>query len=900
MVSGVNINVTFKQPNRQPTKKPKKKTGLGYSFFHGANSFFDKILRAIFVTFLFILDFVMFIYSINGKLFEDGSFNEAVLWIFCGVFGIAVILMLLLSFSSLAQNIFCAIFTLVMTLIFFNQFALFDVNTFIELWLEEHASALTFIGIIPSSFLVGLILGAVVLFSFCYTLPMLLICLAIVSSVILGVVQAEFKHVLPKTEYVVTKELNGAVAPKRENSLVYMMLPKFPSYHFLSTVKDINFRELRDLMVGFYAVNDFEIYPNAFVQKNDTVSNIVDIYNQVDYTSTTSGIRGYAEILNDWNFLHGILNNYGLEDNLLYQALKQDGYTISTYTMPGFNLCYNKDALVSDRCVEKAYKVVKLYDKKATLERNIYALLGEWVLSINNRELQDVAKMLINSSSLRGFKVISQNRRVSIEGSPALFEQMGTDYSKDKIGTAYMAYVDLPSDIYMYDQYCNIKPRKEWIAAKDNSLFRGGIDAKRKAYADQSKCLIGMMQMFMEDFLRDEKHNKTDIVVQGVSTIKEFAGMTAGAYNNFVADKLVSMGVRKAKAPAFLVNTKVCLASDITKSLISGKEYCYTVENMRMSTDEMFNLQQNLINNAVIRGSKITNIVGNYRDWYEEFKNNSPYYRARREKAIEELVRQQMEREEEARRAYLRGERAEPVPTPVAAKPEPIIEDSQKQEDKTIEPAVLAAQQENEVAAKPVEDVKQQENEAIAKPIEDVKQQEEANTIEPKAADEIIEKSVEENEQPQEKTAGAAGEQNAQVTVSAEQVSVPESQEEEKTAKKELALENNVEAVVEQAAETAQPQEASAETARENVSADVTAADSPAQKAKDTVKINVVDENAQPENMPAVEGALNDVVAEKAVSAKEQVVRSGETAEIENPVPAGEVSAATDLAENRE
>lgn len=694
MVSTVNTNTA--------NKKVRKKKGFGYTLLHGANRFYDRILRAIYMTLLFVLDFIMFIYSINGRMLEDGAPNEAVLWIFGGMFGFALIMMLLLSFSSLAQNIFCALFTLIMTLIFFNQFALFDVNTFIETWLKEHASALTFIGIIPSSFLVGLIFGIIVVLTFCYTLPILLMCLAILASIISGVTQTEFKQVLPKTEYVVTKDLGVANASKKEDSLVYMMLPKFPSYHFLSTVKDVNFRELRDLMIGFYAVNDFEIYPNAFVQKNDTVSNIVDIYNQVDYTSTTSGIRGYAEILNDWNFVHGTLNDYSLEDNLLYQTLKKEGYTISTYPMPGFNFCYNNDAMNSDRCVEKAYKTVNLYDKKATLERNIYALLCEWILSINNRELQSVAKMFVSSSTLRGYNVISQNRRVSIEGSAAIFEKISEDYGKDKIGNVYMAYVDLPSDIYIYDQYCNIKPRKEWIAAKDSSLSRGGIDAKRKAYADQAKCLIGMMQMFMEDFLQDEKHNKTDIVIQGVSTIKEYAGMTAGAYNNFVANKLVSMGIRRAEKPSFLVNTDVCLASDITKSLVNGKEFCYTIENMRMSTDEMFNLQQNLVNNAVIRGSKITNIAENYRDWYEEFKNNSPYYKVKREKAIEELVRQQMAQETEARRAYLRGERAEPVPTPVAAKTVPVVEKPQVAEEKT-EAQVVATSQPEVNANKPEE-----------------------------------------------------------------------------------------------------------------------------------------------------------------------------------------------------
>lgn len=642
MVSGVNMK-----------KKAKKNSEFVLRLLNGANCFYDRIFRALYITLLFVLDFVMFVYSINGRLMDNGVFNEAILWIVGGVFGIALVLMFLLSFSGLAQNIICTAMTMLLTLVFFYQFALFDIDNFIEVWLAKNASALTFIGVIPSAILIALLLGCVIFFAFGYTFPIILFCFALATSIIVGVWLSEFEDKQPVGEYVVTKDFNNTVADKDGSSLVYFMLPRFPSYHFLSTVKDINFRELRDLMIGFYAVNDFEIYPNAFVQKNNTVSNIVDIYNQVDYTSTKSGIRGYAEIINDWNFVHGSLNNFALEDNLLYQELKKSGYRVSTYPMPEFNFCYNKDNMDTDRCVEKANKVAPLYDDKSTLEKNIYALLGEWVLSLNSKNLNFVAKMLIDSSYLRGMKVISQNRRVSEEGSAALLGQVGSDYARDGSGVAYMAYVDLPSDFYIYDEFCNIKPRKNWVAMKDNTLVRGGIDAKRQAYADQAKCAIGLLQMFMEDFLQDEKRGKTDVIVQGVSTIKEFSSMSAGQYENFVSDKLVSLGIRKASSPEFVVDTKVCLASDITKTLITGNESCYSLDNMKMSSDEQYNLEQNLRNNAVIRGGLIISIAENYRDWYEEFKNNSPFYKAKRERVIEERVRREMQLEAEARRAYL-------------------------------------------------------------------------------------------------------------------------------------------------------------------------------------------------------------------------------------------------------
>ena len=186
-----------------------------------------------------------------------------------------------------------------------------------------------------------------------------------------------------------------------------------------------------------------------------------------------------------------------------------------------------------------------------------------------------------------------------------------------------MVYVDLPSDIFIYDEYCNLKPRKDWVALKDNSLYNGGIENKRKAYVEQTKCLIGKLQGFMNAVKDSDKVSNTNIIIQGVSNIKELSDMQAGRYSNFVKDRLVNLAIRKGDKPKFLINANVCLASDFTKSMLRYQDYCYTIDNMKMPRDEMYSLKQNLINNSVIRGNKISNIAINYREWYADFENKN-------------------------------------------------------------------------------------------------------------------------------------------------------------------------------------------------------------------------------------------------------------------------------------
>ena len=626
----------------QPLILKKKSRSSRFSSWSGnANSFRDKLFRGLYIFLLFAMDFIMFIYSINGKLIENGHFNSAVGIILLSGFIFSIFFILLLSFSKMAQNIACGIFTMLFTVMFFYQFGLGDVDHILDAWFNKHAKWMSFICFFPSPWIFGFILGLLIFFAFNFSDAILFVTLVLFFSCGIGVQKNEFLN-HSTSEYQEVKEMRNGVGEVQENNIVYMMMPKLPSYHFLSSVRDVNFRDLRDLLVGFYAVNHFEIYPNAFVQKNDTMSNIIDILNQVDYTSETSLRRGFSTFVNDWNFIHGGLDLLNLDENRLYAYFHDEGFGVSMYAMPGFDFCLKGENFYTDRCVVKGYKTVSLYDEKAPFDKNVYALLGEWVLSLQSRDFKSFAKMLINSSHLRNMKILSENRRPSIEGSAAIFDRLLFDFKRDIGGHVYLAYVDLPSDIFIYDEFCNIKPRKEWIALKDNSLYSGGLDDKRKAYVDQAKCLIGKLQEYMEEMDASGKLDKTDIYIQGVSPLRELAGVVGDQYSRFVTDNLVNLAIRKGKKPKFLINANVCLASDFTRTRLYTQNYCYSVDNMKnFSTAEVINLKKNLINNSIIRGSKITNIVANYQDWYEIYKANSASYREKmRLKKLEEEERQ--------------------------------------------------------------------------------------------------------------------------------------------------------------------------------------------------------------------------------------------------------------------
>ena len=85
--------------------------------------------------------------------------------------------------------------------------------------------------------------------------------------------------------------------------------------------------ELKNLMLGFYATNKFEVYSNAFVAQNDIMNNVAEIYNQVDYLDVGGINRGYAEYINNWEFVKGNIVYASLESNKLYDDFKMILYT---------------------------------------------------------------------------------------------------------------------------------------------------------------------------------------------------------------------------------------------------------------------------------------------------------------------------------------------------------------------------------------------------------------------------------------------------------------------------------------------------------------------------------------------------------------------------------------------
>ena len=659
---------------RVPPIKLKKKSRSSEfaSWSADGNSILDELIRATYLAVLFIVDLLVFVYFANASIFEGKEISKAFLYCCGGIFAVSLVLVLLLSFSKMWQNIVCAILTGFMFVVFCNQFLLFDIEEEFTNYIILNARWLKFLTGISVYWYLGLLVALFVyiLFYSIYGTIFATVVLILVSLV--GVSNSEIKS-KNHSEYLTVKQITRKQEISKDKDLIYFILPKFPSYQFLDSVNNDDFKELKNLMMGFFALNGFEVYSNAFIAKPDIVNNIAEIYNQVDYLNPKGIDRGFAEYVNNWEFLRGGLTLASLEDNKLYAHLKERGYIISTYPMPEFNLCYTRDVINTDRCVVKNYQRTSLYNKKVSVENNVYALLAEWMDSFNLKVFNPIVRSLADKSWLKNMKVLSRNRRLAIEGSAEVFNQLRYDISRDEVGHVYMVYVDLPSVAYVYDEFCNIKPRDKWIALSDNNIYAGGINEKRKAYADQTKCLIGKMQFFLDELRDINKLERSDIILQGVTGVRELTDMKVGKYANFVVDNLVGMGIRKGKQAEFLINSEICLASDISKSHIKNGNYCYSIDHMKLSNEELEPLKNSLIKNSYIKKHKLNNIIENYKDWYSLFEKRT--IKSAKLKKYREELREKIKTKRIKRKKVVKKVIEDKKVEPVKEKVEETIED---------------------------------------------------------------------------------------------------------------------------------------------------------------------------------------------------------------------------------
>ena len=164
-----------------------------------------------------------------------------------------------------------------------------------------------------------------------------------------------------------------------------------------------------------------------------------------------------------WSF-HNIKNEYiFIKNNELYDIFKKKDYQISAYKSRDFDMCHQQHQFNVERCVEKINKPINLYNTQLPIMSRAGILAVEWII---NMRLFDDASFIYNMISsvinIENIPMVGTNfNNLYVVNADKTFDVLFEDIKQDSGKQAYFVFMDLPSDMYVYDEYCQIKPQNK-------------------------------------------------------------------------------------------------------------------------------------------------------------------------------------------------------------------------------------------------------------------------------------------------------------------------------------------------------------------------------------------------------------------------------------------------------
>ncbi|MBR6356205.1 MAG: hypothetical protein IKR92_05065, partial [Alphaproteobacteria bacterium] len=267
------------------------------------------------------------------------------------------------------------------------------------------------------------------------------------------------------------------------------------------------------------------------------------------------------------------------QDNELYDYLKKEKYKISAYKSRDIDMCRKHHKYNVSRCVEKVNRPINLRTHNVPLGKRTKVFAMEWLTSMHLfGDMSTVYKFLnkfINMNNIEAAHIDFNNLYVvdSFKTLDVVFD----DIEKDSGKQAYFIFMDLPSNMYVYDEFCHLKDQTEWTNMVNMSWTRrDDKDEKQTAYMQQTLCLYGKIEQFMEKMRDEHLLNDTVLVIQGVSGVHNFKADSThdNSIDKFMGDKSVVMAIYDNNIEDKSVDERLCSANQILAEYLFPNKKC--------------------------------------------------------------------------------------------------------------------------------------------------------------------------------------------------------------------------------------------------------------------------------------------------------------------------------------
>lgn len=611
--------------NRKKIKNKKKRNFSTYLF--------DWFIKGMIITLLFSIDFILYSSSASYSIFSPmGILSVEVVYILVAILSLAIFIMLFLSFSPFFQNLAVSYLVGCFVLMFLVHFAVFDEKSIlanlgktflgpaIGIWLFQN-----------SDFLIACLAGFAAFLLLSYSSKQTIFYfMASLMVIFAGIIGVEFIQRNDKQEFFVSHEDKVIGTDKKDaKNFIHLSFTGLTSYHNMKDMIDTNnkkslyskkIRNVSDIMLAFYLKNEFVLYPNAYVKDYNPAINMIEIFNLKQDKNINLYILKSLMITDYWKFNNISNRNLHLRENQLFDTFKKAKYHISAYEDEGVEFCYRNNELAVNKCTEKQSLPINVDKYNFSIKDKTIILLVQWLESsdlMNNTSLiYKLVRPFVGSDNIP--MIGSSLRNVQVIDSLDTLDRLANDIiSGNSNGNkAYFAYIDFPGSIYMYNEFCKLKPMSQWVN-KDNLpwVIKNNLNQKREAYADQVSCLYGRLESFMQKLQKSGKLDNTVIVINGISGVNSLHDKTDKNFiNEFKGDKLVNMAIRDPLINKTKIKNDVCSVGNILKQYLYKKGKC-DIKDLSMHEGAKNDLN-NALQSDVIKREEATNAVKIFNDWY--------------------------------------------------------------------------------------------------------------------------------------------------------------------------------------------------------------------------------------------------------------------------------------------
>ena len=614
------------EPKPQPVKAPAKKINVQKP--KKKRSFFvyllDLVQKTLIAALLLGINFALFCGAGSFNMFE-ASFVPAgeFLTVLVGIALFSFAFIFLFSFSKFLQNLFLAAVTAAVFLATLHQFALFDQGAVLYGWAKAYVgNSASYFAEYSHYILAGS--AALVVFVFCTTARKSTVSyfIGILLIIFAGIVFDNHIARNKNHDYRVVFE-NPADEPKGNGKkFVYIAMPNLASYSYLQSVSKDNPHAEKALsaMLGFYNDNGFTMYIHAMVADKDTTKNLMATLNPAHSENIDKLVLKKPWKFGNWDFSRINAERTYLKENHIFDALTRSGYEISAYQSRGLELCMKNNGPAVHYCMEKNNFPLNLSGSKLSKADKTLALIGEWLesagLSKGSSMLYSILDTVMNADNVP--LIGTSYDKLYVVDSYKVLSQAAKDIAKTKTDAAYFIYMDLPSDMYVYDEFCKIKPMSLWTR-KDDLDFGPAVPLtkKRDAYFDQLACAYGSLQSFVDELQKSGQAKNVVLIIQGLSGLND--NVTTVAAENLQNRQSVSMAIRDPLRQGFSIKKEICTAPEILQRYLFKNGECRPEKALGVHAEVYKNLVKALDGHKITK-ENINNASEKFKQWYKDWK----------------------------------------------------------------------------------------------------------------------------------------------------------------------------------------------------------------------------------------------------------------------------------------